>query len=183
MFLGLWHKAQTLLSFQAESSPNTEVGAARRKAVPWECGGERPGRKDPGTWVAQSVKRPPWAQVVISGSWNQSSPQRTPCSVESLLFPLSLPATTPACAHTQTHTCALFLSQISKILKGRRWRRRKKEKKGPKSPGNCNWPRGGPNQVPPWQPPSNSSNRAGDAGPEMQGLHGGKEDLPCLCHC
>ena len=44
------------------------------------------------TWVAQSVKRLPSAQVMILGSWGPV-PHLAPCSVGSLLLPppLSLP--------------------------------------------------------------------------------------------
>ena len=41
-----------------------------------------------GTWVAQSVKYLPSAQVMISGSWDPA-PHWAPCSVGSLLLPLS----------------------------------------------------------------------------------------------
>ena len=44
------------------------------------------------TWVAQSVKHLPSAQVMISGSWD-GVPHRAPCSAESLL--LSLPLLLP----------------------------------------------------------------------------------------
>ena len=50
-----------------------------------------------GTWVAQWVKPLPSAQVMISGSWGQA-PHRALCSAGSLLPPLSLPASLPACA-------------------------------------------------------------------------------------
>ena len=43
-----------------------------------------------GSWVAQSVKRLPLAQVMISGSRDQA-PHRAPCSVANLLLPLPLP--------------------------------------------------------------------------------------------
>ena len=56
-----------------------------------------------GTWVSQSVKCLPLAQVMISGAWDGAT-QWTPSSVGSLLLPLPLP---PA-----TH--ALFFSQIHK---------------------------------------------------------------------
>ena len=39
-----------------------------------------------GTWVAQSVQRLPWAQVLIP-----RGPGMEPCSAESLLLPLPLP--------------------------------------------------------------------------------------------
>ena len=42
-----------------------------------------------GTWVAQSVKHLPLAQVMISGSWD-GAPCQGPCSVGSLFLPLSL---------------------------------------------------------------------------------------------
>ena len=43
------------------------------------------------TWVAQSVKHLPLAQVMITGSWDQAPCHRAPCSVGSLLLPLPLP--------------------------------------------------------------------------------------------
>lgn len=56
MFLGLWHKAQTLLSFRAENYPNTEAEAAEeismverdqeeriQKPRQLACGGPNPG--------------------------------------------------------------------------------------------------------------------------------------------
>ena len=50
-----------------------------------------------GTWVAQSVKHLPLAQVLIPGSWDRA-PNLVLCSVESLLLPLLLPAAPPTCA-------------------------------------------------------------------------------------
>ena len=43
-----------------------------------------------GAWVAQMVKPPPRAQVMISGSWDRV-PHQIPCSVGSRLLPLPLP--------------------------------------------------------------------------------------------
>ncbi|XP_045664595.1 ubiquitin-conjugating enzyme E2 variant 3 isoform X4 [Ursus americanus] len=43
-----------------------------------------------GTWVAQSVKRLPSAQAMISGSWDQAL-HWAPCSGWSLLLPIPLP--------------------------------------------------------------------------------------------
>ena len=48
-----------------------------------------------GTWVAQSVKHPPSAQVIVPGSWDPALHQ-APCSLVSLLLPL--PAAPHACA-------------------------------------------------------------------------------------
>jgi len=58
--------------------------------------------------VAQSAKRLPSAQVMISGSWDRVLPQ-APCSAGSLLLPLPLPL--PLLVHT------LSLSQLNKIFK------------------------------------------------------------------
>ena len=61
-----------------------------------------------GTWLAQSVKRQPSLQVMISESWDQAPHQAHPCSVGSLL--LLPPLTLPPCSfpdtdrQTQTHT-------------------------------------------------------------------------------
>ena len=57
------------------------------------------------TWVAQSVKHLPSAQVMISGSWDGALGQ-APCSVGSLLLPPPLP---PA--------CELSLSLSNKIIR------------------------------------------------------------------
>ena len=62
-----------------------------------------------GAWVAQSVECLPSAQVMSPGSWDRA-PHRAPCSMESLLLPLLLPAALPPCA-------ARLLSQIIKIFK------------------------------------------------------------------
>ena len=43
-----------------------------------------------GTWVAQSVKHLPLAQVMILGSWDPAA-HGALCSVGSLLLPLPLP--------------------------------------------------------------------------------------------
>ena len=43
-----------------------------------------------GTWVAQSVKHLPSAQVMIPGSWDGAL-HWAPCSPGSLLLPLPLP--------------------------------------------------------------------------------------------
>ena len=43
-----------------------------------------------GTWVAQSLKRLPLAQVIIPGSWDRAL-HRVLCSAGSLLLPLPLP--------------------------------------------------------------------------------------------
>ena len=56
-----------------------------------------------GTWMAQSVKHLPSSWVMVLESWNQAS-YWAPCSAGSLLFPLSLPATSP------TYVLALSLS-------------------------------------------------------------------------
>ena len=61
-----------------------------------------------GTWVAQWVKPLPFAQVMISGSWDRALHQAL-CSAGSLLPPLSLPASLPA--------CDLSLCQINKLKK------------------------------------------------------------------
>ena len=61
--------------------------------------------------VAPGVKHLPSAQVMISGSWGRA-PHRTPCSVESLLFPFSLPLPLPLLMLI----LSLSLSQIDKIL-------------------------------------------------------------------
>ena len=45
-----------------------------------------------GARVAQSVKRLPWDQVMISGSWDGAL-NGVPCSAGSLLLPLPLPLT------------------------------------------------------------------------------------------
>ena len=42
-----------------------------------------------GTWVAQSVKCLPSAQVMVPGSWDQA-PHRAPCSAGDLLLSLVL---------------------------------------------------------------------------------------------
>ena len=62
-----------------------------------------------GTWVAQSVKCLPLAQVLIleSQDW---APSWSPCSVESLLLPLP-----PLLTHA--HSLALSLKYVNKILK------------------------------------------------------------------
>ena len=52
-----------------------------------------------GSWVAQLVKHLLPAQIMISGSWDWA-PHWALCSVESLLLPLPLPATSPACARS-----------------------------------------------------------------------------------
>ena len=52
--------------------------------------------KEAGTWVAQWVKPPPSAQVMISGSWDRA-PRWAPCLAGSLLPPLSLPVSLPTC--------------------------------------------------------------------------------------
>ena len=57
-----------------------------------------------GTWVAQSVKHLPSAQVMIPRFWNQAP--------WSLL--LSLPLPLPLLMHTLAHVHALSLSQINK---------------------------------------------------------------------
>ena len=49
-----------------------------------------------GTWVAQSVGHLPSAWVMTPGSWDRA-PHLASCSVGSLLLPLPLPATLPAC--------------------------------------------------------------------------------------
>ena len=57
------------------------------------------------TWVAQTVKHLPSAQVMIPGSWDPESPMRqAPCSVESA-------SPSPPCS------CSLSFSQINKISK------------------------------------------------------------------
>ena len=43
-----------------------------------------------GAWVAQSVKHPPSAQVMIPGPWN-GAPSWAPCLARSLLLPSSDP--------------------------------------------------------------------------------------------
>ncbi|XP_034513918.1 bone marrow stromal antigen 2 isoform X1 [Ailuropoda melanoleuca] len=48
-------------------------------------------------WLAQSVKRLPSAQVMVSRSWN-GVPHQAPCSAGSLLLPLPPPAAPPSCA-------------------------------------------------------------------------------------
>ncbi|XP_034866328.1 membrane cofactor protein-like isoform X10 [Mirounga angustirostris] len=48
------------------------------------------------TWVAQSVKRLPSAQLMIPGSWDRV-PHQALCLAGSLLLLLPLPATHPAC--------------------------------------------------------------------------------------
>ena len=50
-----------------------------------------------GIWVTQSVKRLPWAQVMISGSCDQAL-YWAPCAVEGVLHHLPLPAALPTCA-------------------------------------------------------------------------------------
>ena len=49
-----------------------------------------------GTWVAQSVKHLPLAQVMIPGSCD-GAPHQPPCSADGLLLP-SPSAPPPACA-------------------------------------------------------------------------------------
>ena len=49
-------------------------------------------RRPRGTWVAQSVKCLPSAQVMIPGCWDQT-PCWAVCSVKSLFLPLPPPAT------------------------------------------------------------------------------------------
>ena len=61
-----------------------------------------------GTWVAQSFKSLPSAQVMIQGSWNRV-PHRAPDSAGSLFLPLPLPTAPPA--------CVLSMSQIKSFLK------------------------------------------------------------------
>ena len=63
-----------------------------------------------GAWVAQLVKRLPWAQVVIPESWDQA-PRWAPCSAGNLLLPLCLPLP----LFILVHVCSL--SQINKIFK------------------------------------------------------------------
>ena len=53
--------------------------------------------QDLGTWVAQSVKHLPLAQVMIPESWD-GAPHQAPCSVGGLHLPLPLPAALPTCA-------------------------------------------------------------------------------------
>jgi len=68
-------------------------------------------KSDPqGTWVAQSVKHLPSAQVMISGSQDRV-PHQAPSSVGSLLLPLPL----PLCLLVLS--LSLPLSQINKIFK------------------------------------------------------------------
>ena len=50
-----------------------------------------------GMWVTQLVEQLPSAQIMILWSWDQILNQ-VPCSAESLLLPLLLPATPPACS-------------------------------------------------------------------------------------
>ena len=63
------------------SSSNTDT---------WETHGPHEFLETEGTWVAQSVKRLPSAQVTIPESWDQA-PRWAPCSAGSLLLPLPLP--------------------------------------------------------------------------------------------
>ena len=65
-------------------------------------------KQNRGTWVAQSVKRLPLAQVMIPGSWDPG-PHWAPCSSRNLLLPLSL--------LLLLLVCSLFLCQINKIIK------------------------------------------------------------------
>ena len=65
-------------------------------------------------WVAQSSGHLPLAHVMIPGSWDGALHQ-APCSVESLLLPLPLPATPPACAHWCSLSLSLSLSLTIKI--------------------------------------------------------------------
>ena len=58
-----------------------------------------------GTWLAQSVKCLPSAQLMISGSWDRV-PHRTPCSMVTLLFLSAF-----------TFACTLPLSSLSQINK------------------------------------------------------------------
>ena len=54
-----------------------------------------------GAWGAQSVKQLPWAQAMISGSWDRVL-HRVPCSGGSQLLPLPL--------HLPTSPCTVSLS-------------------------------------------------------------------------
>ena len=69
-----------------------------------------------GTWMIQSVKLLPSAQVMIPGSWDQALHQ-TPCSVRSLL--LSLCCSPHSCSCFLSLPFLLIFSQINKISK--RW--------------------------------------------------------------
>ena len=57
--------------------------------------------KERGAWMAWSVEPLPLAQAMIPGSWD-GAPHWVPCSAESLLLPLPLPITLPACALSQS---------------------------------------------------------------------------------
>ena len=67
-----------------------------------------------GALVAQLVKCLLSAQVMISGSWDRAL-RRAPCSLGSLLLPLSLPAAPPAC--TLIYSLSLSVKEVNKILK------------------------------------------------------------------
>ena len=67
---------------------NSEVAEQQDGQIPNSSGYQE--TKYGGTWVAQSVKHLPLAQVMIPGSWDQA-PHWAPFSEGSLLLPLPLP--------------------------------------------------------------------------------------------
>ena len=99
---------------QGEPEPSSERGVAGREG-PRQPDGQGPAQECfGGTWVAQSVKRLPSAQVMIPGSWATRL-------AGSLLLPLLLhpppslcPLATPTCLCARLPVRARSLSQIKK---------------------------------------------------------------------